>query len=160
MINVTGYPTKEQVLDKFPDQKVLVKPKAIIECYQEIPCNPCETSCPVGAITIGDNINKTPTIDYTKCIGCSKCVYSCPGLCIMVVKVSEDSSFHTIPYELLPLPKVGDIWNGVNRKGEIICKAKIERVFKNKETDRTAVITASVPKKYIYDFITVRCPNE
>ena len=116
MLEVKGYPTKDQVKEKFPTD--LIKPKAIIECYQEIPCNPCETSCPFDAITIGRDINKRPVIDFDKCTGCGVCVYSCPGLAIMVANVKDDLAYYKIPYELLPLPKKGDIWQGINRKGE------------------------------------------
>jgi len=157
LLEVKGYPTKDQVKEKFPTD--LIKPKAIIECYQEIPCNPCETSCPFDAITIGRDINKRPVIDFDKCTGCGVCVYSCPGLAIMVANVKDDLAYYKIPYELLPLPKKGDIWQGINRKGEVLCDATILNVIKNKSTDRTAVIHVSVPKKYLYDFITIRSPK-
>lgn len=156
MIKSDGYPTLDQVKSKFPDENVLIRPKAIIECYQEIPCNPCETSCPFNAIVIGNDINQIPQIDFDVCTGCGMCVYSCPGLAIMVASIKGDRAFYKIPYELLPLPVQGETWNGINRKGEVICEAKIEHVLKNNKTDRTVVITVSVPKAYLYDFVTVR----
>ena len=160
MIKFTGFASKELVKTKFPDEKYLIKPKAIIECYQEIPCNPCSTSCPVNAITIGDDINQIPTIDFDLCIGCGQCVYSCPGLAIMLASIKDDLAIFKIPYELYPLPQVNDVWLGVNRSGDVICDALITHILINKATDRTAVLTVSVPKKYLYDFRTVRCPNE
>jgi len=159
MIKVTGYPDKDQVKTKFPSEELLVKPKAIVECFQEIPCNPCSTSCPFGAIVIGDDINKMPQINHDICTGCGSCVYSCPGLAIMIAQVRGERAVFKVPYEFLPVPKKGDIWLGINRKGDIICDALIENILKNGKTDRTVVITASVPKKYLYDFITVRCPK-
>ncbi len=158
MIKADGYASLEQVISKFPREEVLIKPKAIIECYQEIPCNPCETSCPFNAIVIGEDINSIPQIDFDKCTGCGMCVFSCPGLAIMVAQVKGDNVWYKIPYELLPIPKVGEIWNAVNRKGEVICEARIEGVLRNKSTDRTTVITVSVPKKHLYEFVTVRKP--
>lgn len=158
MINKTGIANQELVQSKFPELEKLVKPKAIIECYQEIPCNPCSTSCPVGAITIGEDINQIPIINFDTCTGCGMCVYSCPGLAIIVASLKEYKAYFKIPYEFLPRPNVGDVWQGINRSGEVICDAAIERVMVNKNTDRTCMITASVPKKYIYDFVTVRCP--
>ncbi len=160
MIDKTGVPTRSQVKEKFPDQPILVKPKAVLECYQEIPCNPCSTSCPFNAIEIGEDINKMPTINYSICTGCAQCVYSCPGLAIMVAQVIEDYAHFKIPYELLPLPIVGETWNGVNRNGEVITDVRIERVLKNKKSDRTAVITVKVPKKYLYEFVTIRSKDE
>ncbi|MBI9009234.1 MAG: 4Fe-4S binding protein [Tenericutes bacterium] len=157
MIKVNGYPTKEQVKTKFPKIEKLVKPIAIIECYQEIPCNPCSTSCPVNAITIGEDINKIPKIDYDLCIGCGSCVYSCPGLCIMLVSIKEDLAIFQIPYELLPVPLTGEIWSGIDRSGHQICEANILKTLKNKQSDRTVIVTVSVPKEFLYDFSTVGC---
>ena len=42
----------------------------VIECPQRIPCNPCGTSCPSGAVVPFKDINDTPAIDYEKCTGC------------------------------------------------------------------------------------------
>lgn len=156
MINVKGYPSMEQVKQKFPDLELLSKPKAIIECYQEIPCNPCSTSCPFDAITIGEDINKIPKIDFLKCTGCGMCVFSCPGLAIIVASIKEDKAYFKLPYEFLPVPVKGEIWDGINRQGNVICDALIEGVLNNKKTDKTVVITAAVPKKYIYELVTVR----
>ena len=38
----------------------------IVECPQRIPCNPCATVCPSGAIVPHADINDTPEIDYAK----------------------------------------------------------------------------------------------
>ena len=38
---------KEQLLDR-----IRKGPVAVIECYEEIPCDPCRTSCPKKAITL------------------------------------------------------------------------------------------------------------
>lgn len=160
LIKVKGYPSPKEVKMKFPEEAVLMKPKAIIECYQEIPCNPCETSCPFEAITIGDDINHIPMINFAKCTGCGICVHSCPGLAIMVAQVKNERAYYKIPYEMLPRPKKGDRWDAVNRKGDVIGKAQIEHVLLNSQTDRTAIITVSLEKQYLYDFVTVRCPDE
>ena len=60
MLNKDGYPSLEQVKSNFPEKSVIVKPKAIIEYYEKIPCNPCETSCPFKAITIGPTSMRFP----------------------------------------------------------------------------------------------------
>lgn len=159
MIKVNGYPSPEQIKSKFPDESQLVKAKAIIECYQEIPCNPCAASCPFDAITIGPDINQMPTLNVDLCTGCGTCVYACPGLAIMIAKIKDDKAYFKIPYEMLPVPKPKEIWQGVNRRGEVICDALIEGVMVNPKTDRTVIVTVSVPKKYLYEFITVRCPK-
>lgn len=160
MLNKDGYLSLEQVKSNFPEKSVLVKPKAIIECYEKIPCNPCETSCPFKAITIGPDINEIPRINHDLCTGCGICVYSCPGLAISTVQIKDDKAIFKIPYEMLPLPKAGETWAGVSRSGEVICPAKIIKVDQNKNQDRTSVVQVEMDKKYLYDFITIRCPNE
>ncbi len=40
-----------------------------------IACGLCARNCPEGAITMVDNF---PVIDYSKCIGCKKCMEKCP----------------------------------------------------------------------------------
>ena len=47
---------------KLPPKKHLEKGVAILECVQEIPCDPCVASCPVNAISMKD-INAPPVVD-------------------------------------------------------------------------------------------------
>jgi len=156
MLNKTGIPTQEQVLSRFPEQKALIRPKAILECYEDIPCNPCSTSCPFNAIEIGDNINKQPKLHVDLCTGCAVCVPSCPGLAIVIAQIKDDQAIFKIPYEFEPKPQKGEIWDGVNRSGEVICDAHIQSVVINQKQDHTAVVTASVPLEFLHDFVTVR----
>lgn len=158
MIEKTGVATKEMVRAQFPkDKKVLFRPKAIIECYKEIPCNPCETSCPFKAIHIGDDINARPVIDFELCTGCGVCVHSCPGLAIMVAMIKHGKAYFKIPYEMLPLPKVGEKWHALNRSGEIISDCKIEQVMiGRKSTNTTTVVTVSLEQPFLYEFSTIR----
>ncbi len=160
MLNTKGVPTQEQVLSRFFDQKTLIKPKAILECYEDIPCNPCETSCPFDAITIGENINTQPQLVADLCTGCGICVTSCPGLAIIVAQLIGELAVFKIPYEFLPLPKKGETWFGVNRNGDVICDAKIESVLASKKQDHTALITVSVSSAWIHEFVTIREKNE
>jgi len=140
-------------LDKLPGvpnaEYIKKGPVAVVECDEEIPCNPCETCCPRGAISIGDNINSLPLIDPDLCTGCGICIASCPGLAIFVVDgaFSENQALVSIPYEFEPLPSVGDVVDAFDRGGEYICEAKIIKVRKAKQFDRTAVVSFSVPKE-------------
>ncbi len=159
MIRKTGVPSKEQVLSVFPAKSILIKPKAIIECYQEIPCNPCSTACPVGAIKIGNDINQIPLFNETDCTGCSNCISVCPGQAIMVTQIVGDKAIFKIPYEFLPLPSVNDIWDGLNREGEFLTKVLIKNVKSAKSYDKTKIITVEADIQYLYEFKTIRCPN-
>ena len=44
-----------------------------------IGCHKCEKECPVGAITVTNNL---ASIDYSKCISCGKCADVCIAHCI------------------------------------------------------------------------------
>ena len=130
-------------------------PVVVIECDEDIPCNPCEDICPEGAITVGDPITNLPIIDPEKCDGCIVCISICPGLCMFVVhkNYSETESLIYIPYEMYPLPEKGSMAKGCDRKGEVICNVKVEKVFLAKKLQKTAIIAIAVPKKY---FETIR----
>ena len=127
---------------RLPTDDHLKKGVAIIECVQEIPCNPCVAICPVNAISM-ESINDLPKIDFNKCTGCKRCVGICPGLAIFVVKIKDDKALITLPYEFLPVPKVGDIVTALDREGKLRGDAKVVKV--NRE-GKTIVITIEVSK--------------
>lgn len=160
MLNRVGYPSLEQIKSCFPKEELLHRAKAIIECFQEIPCNPCETSCPHQAITIGEDINTPPKLNVDLCTGCGRCVYSCPGLAIKVVKLMDDTVRFTIPYEFLPVPQEKETWLAVNHQGEVIGEALIEKVQISSRQDRTFLVHVLVDKKHLYDFAGIRRRDE
>lgn len=126
-----------------PDEKHLRKGVAIIECIQEIPCNPCVDACPFNAISMED-INALPYINYEKCVGCGKCIEVCPGLAIFVVKIIEDKALLTLPYEFIPLPEEGESVKALDREGKEICDAVVKKV----KTGKTPVVTMELPAEY------------
>lgn len=159
MLEKNGIPTPEQVKSVFPAESLLLRPKAVLECYEEIPCNPCETNCPAGAIRIGEDINARPRLDAEKCTGCGICVGVCPGLAIMTASLRGEEAVFQIPWEFLPVPKEGEIWIGADRSGTSLGAAKILRVREARGGDRTRILTVSVDRRFLYDFVTVRCPE-
>lgn len=156
MLNKTGVPTIEQIKSVFPDESILNRSKVIIECYEEIPCNPCSTSCPFDAIYIPNDINTRPQVHYNKCTGCGICVYSCPGLAIINVKTEDNTCLFKIPYEFVPYPEVNEIMHAINRNGDIIGTCTLEKITITKKQDKTALLSVRVNKKLLYEFITVR----
>jgi Fe-S-cluster-containing hydrogenase component 2 len=122
----------------------------MIECAQNIPCNPCETVCPHGAITVGKPITNLPTVYPEKCIGCGICVAICPGLAIFLVNLHAGDGLGsvTFAYEYLPVPAKGDMVKAVDREGNVVCDATVEKVVSVKNYDMTKVVTITVPAEY------------
>ncbi len=133
-----------------PSKSTMPKNKRVpvVECFQEIPCNPCEASCPFDAITIGKDINARPSVDYSKCTGCGICALKCPGLAIFMITedYSDSESLLEIPYEMLPIPRPGDIADGIDRDGNFVCEVKVLGVIKGK--DKTNLVRIIIPKEY------------
>lgn len=140
VVNIPGFPGTETLNNK----KCVV-----IECKQNIPCNPCESACPHQAITVGNPITNLPVVDPEKCIGCGLCVAQCPGqACFLVDMSQKEYDTVTIPYEYYPLPQKGQDVYGLGRDGKYLVKAEVLRVIMTKVNDRTAVIEVKVPKGY------------
>ncbi len=140
----------------YPSEKRFLKgPIAIIECVEEIPCNPCQTVCNRSVITVGEPITNLPRLidQEDLCTGCGQCVVICPGLAIFIVDktFSETEASIALPYEFLPLPRKGDKIRGINREGRAICDGLVHRVQSAKAHDRTSVVTIVVPKEFADD---------
>jgi len=129
-------------------ERMLQGPVAVIECAQEIPCNPCVTICNKFAISIKGSLTGLPKIHESLCIGCALCIPICPGQAIFVVdgSYSETEATVKVPYEYLPLPQVGEIVSAVGRDGQHRCDAKVLQVLNNKRVDHTPIVTMVVPK--------------
>lgn len=120
----------------------------VIECTQNIPCNPCQDACPKGCIRIGKNITSLPVVDTEhECIGCGMCVASCSGQAIFLVQEDVEPGFGevTLPYEFLPLPKTGDIGKALGRDGKEVCEAVVTKVRTTPAFDHTNLLTMKVP---------------
>ena len=106
-------------------------PHAVIECTEEIPCNPCCTACPQGAITMAEGL----------CIPC------CPGQAIFVIDdtYSGSEGLLSLPYEFTPLPIVGQSVILTDRRGRPVGEGTIHRVLWPPVFDQTAVVTLRVP---------------
>lgn len=142
-----GYMSEEEVVG-YPGVKKVKGIHPVIECSQNIPCNPCQDSCPKHCIKIGDNITALPVFDEaTTCIGCGMCVASCSGQSIFLVDEDKEEGFThiTIPYEFLPLPERGDKGVALDRGGSVICDAEVVEVKSLKAFDKTHLLTMKVP---------------
>ena len=138
-----GIPNYTMIEEILPDkERRRLKGYAIIECFQEIPCDPCTKACPKGAILPMSNINDKPEIDLDKCDGCGNCISQCPGLAIFAVKEMGRDAIVKIPHEFTA-PKVGKLAKVADRQGKRIGKFPVERVLKTKS--RTNIVWLKVP---------------
>lgn len=159
MLEKTGVPSREQVESAFPSLERLKKgPVAIVECFQNIPCNPCATACKKEAIKPFEDINDLPNVDHEACNGCSMCVFKCPGLSIMVVDYtySEEEAKFKIPYEFLPLPEVGQEVKALDREGQEIGVCRVVDILNHKMVDKTPVVSVAVDKSMLMSFKNIR----
>lgn len=108
----------------------------VLDCSEEIPCNPCEEVCGRGAIVVGENINAAPIFYEKKCDGCGACVSVCPGSCIYLVEEEGGGTARmTMAYDRLPRPLTGDIVTLVDGAGVSKGQGIVYRV-KNTKSDR------------------------
>lgn len=152
-LKTRGYLTVEELREhgRLPSESRYAEgPVAILECIQEIPCNPCEDACPQGAIRIGDRITDLPELDEAKCTGCGLCIARCPGLAVFIVdkSYSPDTATVGFPHEYLPLPEKGQVVQAVDRGGEALCEGTVIRIINTSKFDRTPVVTLEIPKKF------------
>ena len=146
-----GYMTEDE-LSEFPildSHQEGVHP--VIECTQNIPCNPCQEACKFGCISVGENITRLPgVVAGSKCTGCGLCVANCPGQAIFLVNETYEDNYAsiTLPYEFLPTPAVGDQGMALSRQGEAVCQAEVVGVKVNPTFDHTVLLTIRVPKEF------------
>lgn len=148
-----GY-IKEEELERFPGvpgkkQKGL---HPVIECTQNIPCNPCQDACKFGCIKVGSKITRLPEVDVNAaCAGCGKCVVSCSGQAIFLIDEDYDDNCGTVTmaYEFLPYPKAGTKGKAYGRDGKEVCEAEVMNCRISSSMDHTALLTIKVPKNMV-----------
>jgi thioredoxin reductase/Pyruvate/2-oxoacid:ferredoxin oxidoreductase delta subunit len=123
----------------------------VIECTQNIPCNPCQDACQKGCIKVGATITRLPAVDPTvACSGCGMCVASCSGQAIFLVDANYAPGYAAValPYEFCPLPEVGDVGWAVDRSGRVMGPAEVVGVKTAPVMDATAILTMKVPAEW------------
>lgn len=138
-------------IERFPGVTHKVGIHPVMECTQNIPCNPCQDACPKHCIKIGEKITSLPAVEESaECIGCGMCVASCSGQAIFLVDETYEDGYATvtIPYEFLPLPEKGTKGNALDRSGKAVCEAEVLQVKTAKAFDKTNLLTMKVPAEY------------
>ena len=127
-------------------ERLRAGPVAVIECPQEIPCDPCQAACKKGAIAVGPRLTSLPRLDDSRCTGCGLCVPACPGQAVFVVDQSGDDGSGTVmfPWEFLPRPEPGAAVRAADRRGRPLGPATVVAVKDVRGFDRTPVVTLRV----------------
>jgi ferredoxin len=148
----TGVLTDEQLQEIAPEPKGKI---AIVECVEDIPCDPCVAACPFSAIKMDSLVGK-PELIPEKCSGCGSCIAECPGLAIFVVDFdySDNDAVVILPYEFVPLPEKGETVAVLDREGKKCGKGEILKVRVHK--NQTAAISVIVPKNLAMQVRNVR----
>lgn len=143
---------KPEYLNKIlpPRERLMKGPVAIAECIQKIPCDPCAHICKFLALE-KQSLIEPPKVDSDKCTGCGECVAICPGLAMFVVNYAydDDHALLIIPYEFMPTPENGEIYEALNREGKPVGEAKI--ITSRKMKDRTTIVRIAVKKDLVLD---------
>ncbi|MFP4001616.1 MAG: 4Fe-4S binding protein [Thermoplasmata archaeon] len=144
----TGILSKDD-LDIPNDERLEEGPVVIMECIENIPCNPCVAACSFDAVNM-EEITDTPHVNYEKCTGCGFCVTECPGLAIFVIdcSYSDEKCKVTVPYEYLPVPEKGEEVMALDRKGNEVEKAEVTDVRKS---GKTYAVTLEIDKDHVWD---------
>ena len=145
-----GYISDDEI-ERFPGITHRAGVHPVMECTQNIPCNPCQDACPKGCISIGANITSLPVVvESAECMNCGMCVASCSGQAIFLVEedCGDDTATVTLPYEFLPLPAAGTKGDALGRSGQRVCEAEVVGVRSAKAFDKTNLLTIKVPKEY------------
>ncbi len=154
MLKRDGIPGDEDVESITPSaERRAAGPVVWVECFEEIPCDPCHDACPAGAIAEFADINDLPSVEHAECTGCGLCVPACPGLAIFVIDetYSEDEALIRLPHEFSPVPETGEHVTLLNRAGEEVGTGEVHRVQNPGTFDRTAVVWVVIPQELVRD---------
>ena len=150
---------KATILKSKPGRQASREPPAkedgvfpIFHCYQEVPCNPCTSVCPVNAVkTENDELTGLPYMaDLNACTGCASCVAVCPGLSVVMVDYREDPAHPliTLPYEVWrERVKVGQKVPVTDIDGAILGYYPVEKVKTRRKYPGTLLVQLKVDRK-------------
>lgn len=136
--------------------------KIFIDCPEEIPCNPCQFSCPAGAILIRGALTARPETLPERCFACGSCVAACPGQACFLVDEDYSDTRATIdfPYEFLPLPQPGQVVEARDNGGNTVCMGEIIAVLERAAWQQTRVVRMAVPKQHVLAVRGMKMPEE
>ncbi len=126
------------------------RPVALVDCRQEIPCNPCEEACRRGAIRVGEDVCSPPVYDPGRCDGCGRCVALCPGMAIFLLdrRAGRGRAEVTVPWEMEKRIAEGERAWAVDERGKVLAEGKIVKVRRAGGRWPTWMVTIRVPEEW------------
>ncbi len=135
----------------------------IMHCYQEIPCNPCISVCPSGAIKLDDalgSIMDLPHYTGEECTRCGQCIAVCPGLAISVAKKLYGEWAEVIlPHEFIPTFHENEFVPLTDTDGNFLEKGEVIKIQFNKKY-KTYLITFKVSLQNAVKIAGIRVQDE
>ena len=137
----------------------------VFHCTQEVPCNPCTSVCPIGAIhTENDALTGLPFRDEgIECTGCMACAAICPGLAITMVDYRQDAAHPlvTIPYEVWrEKVEVGQSVVVTDRQGGTLGRFPVEKIRIKKKYPQTLLVQMRLDKAFAKQAVGIRLQVE
>ncbi len=133
----------------------------VFHCTQEVPCNPCTSVCPIGAIhTQNDVLTGLPYRDEAKeCTGCMACAAVCPGLAITVVDYRKDPEHPlvTLPYEVWrERVDVGQTVAVTDREGQVLGAFPVAKIRLKKDYPGTLLVQVRLNREIAKQAVGIR----
>lgn len=135
----------------------------IMHCFQEIPCNPCISVCPSGAIKLNDALGSIMDLPYytgEDCTRCGQCIAVCPGLAISVAKkLYGEWAEVVLPHEFNPAFHENEFVTLTDTDGIYIEKGEVMKIQFNKKY-KTYLITFKVSLENAIKIAGIRVQDE
>jgi sarcosine oxidase, subunit alpha len=134
----------------------------ILHCYQEIPCNPCISVCPSGAIKLQDALGSIMDLPYFdgECTRCGQCIAVCPGLAISVAKkLYGDFAEVILPHEFIPNFSANEFIPLTDNEGNYLEKGEVIRINYSKKY-KTHLVSLKVSLENATKIAGIRIQDE
>jgi ferredoxin len=127
----------------------------VMQCRQEIPCDPCASVCPQHLIQIDPHdIRQLPEfcpLDEKNCIACERCVAVCPGLAITLVDFRKNPQHPTvsIPIEFSETYlHQGDAVPVTDIDGRVLGEFPVVSMRMLRQFSRTLIVRVQIPAQF------------
>lgn len=150
-----------QQLPIVPERAQALSVYPLIRCLQPIPCNPCTEVCPVGSITIPDGSIVSPPRFDGDCLGCGRCVLTCPALAIVLVDEGYDpqrsKALVLLPWELdLDAVRPGATVETTGFEGEDVGQGTVVGLRAREDQNHRVLLAVEVPFEQRHQVAGVR----